>query len=243
VGPAAELAALEIPVTTDLPGVGANLHDQPFVLLSWEGSPDLAQAMDAFTARGWAPDEQVMAKVASSFDPDCFDLHLLPYSPTHLGPGRTWHAGAGALCPRSRGHVRLKSRDPTVLPVVDHSFLRDPEGHDSAVLIEGLTKLRELATQPSLRELLGAETLPGPAGLSKPEELRAYLLGHIDNYWHPVGTCAMGAVCDGRGDVRGLEGCLVADCALMPAVPRATTALPAAVIGERIAELVLEAAT
>jgi len=239
VGPAADLAALGIPVVGDLPGVGANLHDQPFILMSWEGSPEIASAMEAAAAAGWAPDEQVMAKAASSFDPDCFDLHLLPYSPTHLGAGRTWHAGAGALRPRSRGHVRLTSADPNVLPAVDHAFLSDPEGHDLAVLIEGIALLRELAAQPGLRELLGREVAPGPAGLTAPADLRTHLLAHPDSYWHPVGTCALGAVCDGSGAVHGLEGCLVADCALMPYVPRATTAMPATVVGERIAELVL----
>jgi choline dehydrogenase len=245
VGPAGHLGALGVPLTTDLPGVGVNLHDQPFVLMSWEGSPQIARAMEACVAQGWAPDEQVMAKAATSFDSECFDLHLLPYSPTHLGPGRTWHAGAGALRPRSRGRVWLRSADPNVLPAVDHAFLSDDDGHDVAVLSAGVAVLRELAAQPGLRELLGREIAPGPAGLTAPGELRAYLRGHPDSYWHPVGTCAMGpasdpaAVCDGRGAVHGIDGCLVADCSLMPVIPRATTAMPAVVIGERVAELVL----
>lgn len=48
------------------------------------------------------------------------------------------------------------------------------------------------------------------------------------------------AVADHTGAVRGVEGCMVADCALMPVVPRATTAMPAVVIGERVASFVLE---
>jgi choline dehydrogenase len=38
--------------------------------------------------------------------------------------------------------------------------------------------------------------------------------------------------------VHAVPGCLVADCALMPSVPRATTAMPATVIGERVATFV-----
>lgn len=247
IGPAADLRALEIPVVADRPGVGANLHDQPFVLMSWEGSAAIAHAMTAHAAGGWTPEEQVMAKVASSFDPGVFDLHFMPYSPVRPEKpfGRGWHAGVGALTPRSRGAVTLASRDPDVLPLVDHGFLADPEGHDLAVLVEGIGRLRELAAQPALRALLGAETAPGPAGITDPAALRGHLLDHIDNYWHPVGTCAMGpaseptAVVDGAGAVHGVERVLVADCALMPAVPRATTAMPAVVVGERIAATVL----
>lgn len=245
VGPAAELRALAIEPVIDLPGVGANLHDQPIVLLSWEGSEALLRAMQERAASGWVPDEQVLAKAASRADPDCFDLHLLPYSPTDPEIGRTWHAGACALRPRSRGRLWLTSSDPTALSRVDHAFLTDPGGHDAAVLSDGVALLRELAAQPGLRELLGPEIEPGPVGQAGPEQIGSYFRSHVDKYWHPVGTCAMGrsseagAVCDGRGAVHGVEGCFVADCALMPSIPRATTALPALVIAERIAAFLL----
>lgn len=249
IGPAAELRELRIPVAVDLPGVGANLNDQPFVLMSWEGSTEMLLAMEERAAEGWAPDEQVMAKAASSFDPDCFDIHLLPYSPAHLCDRRSWHAGAGCLLPRSRGAVTLAGADPELLPRVDHRFFSDPEGHDAAVLAEGVAMLREIAAQPQMRRLLGREIAPGPVGARTPAAIREYLLGHVDSYWHPVGTAKMGpdsdpeAVADHTGAVRGIEGCLVADCSLMPTVPRATTAMPATVIGERVAAFVLEGDT
>jgi choline dehydrogenase len=238
IGPADDLRALGIGVAVDLPGVGANLHDQPMVAARWEGSPELAAAMAEAAARGWAPDEQVLAKACSSRERDAFDLHLLPYSPTE--PERRWIAAAGALLPRSRGSVSLVSRDPETLPHVDHGFLTDPEGHDLAALAEALALMRELAATTGLRRLLGRELTPGP-DVATGEEVAAYLRAHIDNYWHPVGTCKLGpasdaaAVVDERGSVHGVEGCLVADCALIPTIPRATTALPAVVVAERVA--------
>jgi choline dehydrogenase len=81
--------------------------------------------------------------------------------------------------------------------------------------------------------------------MSDPAEIERHLRSHVDSYWHPVGTCAMGpnpdqgAVVDGRGAVYGVEGCFVADCSLMPVIPRATTAMPASVIGERVAAFLL----
>ncbi len=242
VGPADELRALAIDVAVDLPGVGANLHDQPTVAVRWEGSPELEAAMADAAARGWAPDEQVLAKACSSHERDAFDLHLLPYSPTAPSEGRRWIAAAGALLPRSRGRVALATRDPAVLPHVDHGFLTDPEGHDVAVLGEALALLRELAVTPRLRHLLGRELVPGPA-VGSPAEVAAHLRATIDKYWHPVGTCRLGpasdpaAIVDASGRVHGLQGCVVADCSLMPVVPRATTVLPAVVVAERIASL------
>jgi choline dehydrogenase-like flavoprotein len=106
--------------------------------------------------------------------------------------------------------------------------------------------LREIAAGPALRGILGREKAPGPVGAETPAAIREHLLAHVDSYWHPVGTAKMGpesdptAVADHRGAVRGIEGCHVADCALMPWVPRATTAMPASVIGERIAAFLLE---
>jgi choline dehydrogenase len=246
IGPAADLRALGIDVAVDSPGIGANLHDQPFLLMSWEGSEEMEQAMADRAATGWAPDEMVMAKLASSFDPDCFDIHVLPYSPTHLFDGRSFHAGAGCLLPRSRGAVKLSGTDPEAPPLIDHGFYTDAEGHDLAVLSEGVAMMRELAASPALRDLLGAEVAPGPVGCATAEEIATHLLSHPDSYWHPVGTAKMGpdsdptAVADHRGAVRGIEGCLIADAALMPVIPRATTAMPVVVIGERVAAFALE---
>jgi choline dehydrogenase len=232
IGPAAGLRALGIDVVADLP-VGENLNDQPFMLLRWEGTPELERAMAAAAAGGWAPDEQVMAKVASSADPDCFDLHFMPFSPIEDGE-RRWCAGVAALLPRSRGRVWLTSCDPEVLPGVDHGFLSDPDGHDLAVLGEGVALLRELAAQPDLARLLGREVHPGEV------DVPANLVANPDNYWHPVGTCAMGAVTDERGRVHGVDGLVVADASIVPVVPRATTHMPTTMIGERISACLLE---
>ncbi|HYS94535.1 MAG TPA: GMC oxidoreductase, partial [Candidatus Acidoferrales bacterium] len=60
--------------------------------------------------------------------------------------------------------------------------------------------------------------------------------------YHPVGTARMGpaggggAVVDGRGRVRGVEGLAVVDASIMPNVPRANTNLTCIMIGERVAD-------
>jgi 5-(hydroxymethyl)furfural/furfural oxidase len=63
--------------------------------------------------------------------------------------------------------------------------------------------------------------------------------------WHAAGTCRMGStddpmvVTDPSGRVRGLGGLRVADNSLIPEIPRANLNLPAMMIGERIADMIL----
>lgn len=96
----------------------------------------------------------------------------------------------------------------------------------------------------SISAVIGEETRPG-SDLVTFDELVAHVQANPDNYWHPVGTCKMGpetdpsAVVGNRGEVHGVHGCWVVDCSIMPMVPRATTAMPAVVIGERIASFLL----
>jgi choline dehydrogenase len=242
IGSSGLLGALGIPVVVELPGVGENLHDQPFALMSWAGSERMTAEMGKLRATGWAPDEQAMAKAASSFDPDVFDLHFLPYSPSHRGEVKRWSCGVSALQPLSRGYVRIVDTDPEAKPLIDHRFLTDPGGTDARVLAEGMQQLREIAAVPRMAALVGSEIYPG-AGVGS---LVAHVVANPDNYWHPVGTCKMGpesdptAVVDHTGRVHGVEGLYVADAAIMPRVPRATTAMPVVVIGERIARFLLD---
>jgi choline dehydrogenase len=48
------------------------------------------------------------------------------------------------------------------------------------------------------------------------------------------------AVVDNEGRVHGVEGLRVADASIMPKVPRATTAMPVVVVGERVARFILQ---
>jgi choline dehydrogenase len=237
VGDPADLQAAQVATVVDLPGVGRNLHDHPIVELEFAGSERLRDLLVESAAARFTPEEQTLGKLRSSRATGPYDLHLFPVAahPHSLLAGRVLLAVA-AMEPRSRGRMAIVSADPEVSPVIDHGYLSDPDGTDTAVLREGMERARELAVTEPLRALIGAET--PPSSDSPIEQIHAH-------YYHPVGTCAMGAeadplaVCDGRGRVRGFEGVVVADCSLMPVVPRANTNLPAVIVGERIAELVL----
>ena len=105
--------------------------------------------------------------------------------------------GAGAAVAREARDPRSR---PEAHPTIEHGYLSDTAGHDRAVLAEGIERARELATTMPLSALLGHELTPSRG--HSIEEFHAH-------YYHPVGTCAMGAaddplaVCDGAGRVHG----------------------------------------
>jgi choline dehydrogenase len=249
IGDPDELRELGIQPRLPLPGVGRNLHDHPSVRLHFSGTPRLEAAMAAFAQQHWMPEEQTIAKVRSRLYPASdrgFDLHLYPVGGPDSESESGWHWSFPVACmtPRSRGSLALRSPDPVREPRIEHRYISDPEGHDRSVLMEGLRVARELASQPALRDLLGDELRPSP-DLKDDVSLLAYIDRTIEHYYHPVGTCAMGrgdeplAVTDARGRIHGLENAFVADCSIVPVIPRANTNVPAVVVGERIADWLL----
>ncbi len=222
IGPADALRAIGIDVVVDLPQVGANLHDHPGFEIFFEPSEELTERNRAFS--GPIPDEQALAKVASSRSEGApFDLHVFPETAID---GRLAIFTA-LLTPKSRGRLKLRSSDPTDPPELDHALLADPA--DLEALLEGVQIARAFAADPSMAPLIAEELEPGPV------DLREAIREGVIHYWHPVGTCAMGSVTDARGRVAGVDGLVVADASLMPTTPRATTNLPTVVVAERIA--------
>jgi choline dehydrogenase len=140
--------------------------------------------------------------------------------------------------PRSRGEMRLTSADPAAPPLIDHAYLSDGQGHDMRVLSAGVDLARELAATAPFGELVGAEIAPPSGEAIASGELIERSSAH---YYHPVGTCKMGppsevtSVVDPSGQVHGIDGLYVADCSVMPVIPRANTNIPAVVVGLKMA--------
>ncbi|HEY3614856.1 MAG TPA: GMC family oxidoreductase N-terminal domain-containing protein [Gaiellales bacterium] len=232
IGPAADLRALGIPVVADLPGVGANLHDHPASELAYGGTDELRGACRAHAASGaFAPIEGVIAKLRSGrCAPEGFDLHVYPVGGV-VDDGVEFWLPVACMTPRSRGSVRITSAHGDAPPLLDHAYLGDPEGYDRAVLESGVELARELARSGPFGELLGEELAP-TAGLSAGAAIDAT----VAHYYHPAGTCAMGAVVDSRLRVHGVDGLHVADCSVFPTVPRANTCIPAVLVAHRLAD-------
>lgn len=134
------------------------------------------------------------------------------------------------LRPKSRGHIRLRSRNPYDHPLIDPNYLSHPD--DVSTTIEGMKLAIQIGLSEPFRRAFNSRlfTLPVPGCqqlvfLSDPylECVARVLTWTI---YHPVGTCKMGrserdssAVVDTQlrvlGGIRGLR---VADASIMPTI-------------------------
>ncbi|HEY4956920.1 MAG TPA: GMC oxidoreductase, partial [Caldimonas sp.] len=137
--------------------------------------------------------------------------------------------------------VEIGSADPLAPPRIRAGYLTEPL--DAKVLASGLRMLREIYAQPSFRDLVASEYLPG-AGISTASALEAFARAKGGTVFHPAGTCRMGgdarSVLDERLRVRGVAGLRVIDASAMPRLVSTNTNAAAIMIGEKGAALVLE---
>ncbi len=255
VGPAEHLAMRDIEVLLDQPAVGANLSDHPCAYEVW-ATPEPESlltarepaALEEFMATQTGPFASNMAESggfarveAGAPAPDV-QFHVAPIQIVEEGLGDPDGHGVWVsvclLTPRSRGSVRLASKDPSAKPVVRDGFYA--EEADAERMVAGLRLLEEICAQPALAPYC-AEPTTVPAG-GGDDALRAHLAATTFPIYHPVGTCALGSVVDAELRVEGLEGLRVVDASVLPTVPRGNTNAPTIAIAERAADLIRGAA-
>ncbi|GLS18304.1 choline dehydrogenase [Labrys miyagiensis] len=171
--------------------------------------------------------ERAVPGVRALTRPDLFPGFSTSISPCH---------------PTSRGHIAIRSADPTAAPLIRPNYLATE--HDVADMLTGARILRGLAKTHSFRNLIVEEKKPGIA-VESDEELIADIRARAYSVFHPCGSCAMGpdagqAVVDPRLRVHGLTGLRVIDASIFPAITSGNTNAPAIMVGEKGADLVLE---
>jgi choline dehydrogenase len=209
---------------------GEGLCDHVGVGFGFEGTELLQRETAEFERSKPLFMAQVTVAVASSLcEEGLRDIFFFPGVDPPAGQGYEASVGVFAMKPRSRGSVRLISRDPSVPLAIDHGLLSDPR--DGEVLAEGVDALRELTGSEPIRRYAGRETRPGAE-----VDARTHMREAVRGFFHPTGTCAIGRVVDGAGRVYGLDGLYVADASIMPTIPRVNTNLATVAIAERLAE-------
>ena len=258
IGPADHLQEVGVPVAHDLPGVGENLQDHPFVTCVWESSePDSLYGADKpkplleWLLRRTGP---LTSSVGEAFvfwrsrpglpAPD-IQVHMAPaYFVDHGNEEFDGHAltqGPVLITPRSRGHLRLRSADPLAKPRILTNSLSEREDVDA--MVAGIQQVREWAAAEPLGSTLTREIHPGP-GVRSDQDVEDWLRSHVELIYHPAGTCRMGAadddqaVLDPRLRVRGIDGLRVADASVFPLIPGGNTAAPTMMVAERAADLI-----
>ncbi|KAH1018844.1 hypothetical protein HUJ05_006535 [Dendroctonus ponderosae] len=153
------------------------------------------------------------------------------------------------LRPRSRGWVKLRSKNPFDAPLINANYFH--HSIDINTLVEG-AKIAIKINEAKAFKKFGSRVHVIPFPNCKHFEFAS------DKYWechirtismtiyHPVGTCKMGpewdeeAVVDPRLRVYGITGLRVIDASIMPTIPSGNTNAPAIMVGEKGADLVKE---
>jgi choline dehydrogenase-like flavoprotein len=256
IGPGAHLQEMGVQVRHDLPGVGENLQDHPFITMLYEMSDPhslykadapkhlaewllrrsgpltstVAESVAFVRTRPGLPAADIQLHVGAVYfekhGEEEFDGHCFTIAPT-------------LLTPKARGTVRLRSTDPATQPRIQVNALAEPE--DVASMVEGMKLARRIvATEPLAAKIVRA-LKPGD-DVAGDEDLVEHLRRRAELIYHPVGTCRMGAdelaVVDPETRVRGLEGLRVVDASIMPVIPGGNTNAPTIMVAERAADLI-----
>ncbi|CAL8477380.1 choline dehydrogenase [Caballeronia sp. S22] len=260
VGRADWLKELEIPVVHDLPGVGENLQDhlemymqyeckepvslypalqwwnQPGIGLEWMLNGTGIGASNQFEAGGFirTRDDDLWPNI---------QYHFLPVAINYNGSNpirmHGFQAHVGSMRSPSRGHVKLKSRDPNAHPAILFNYMADPL--DWREFRDAIRITREIMHQPALGRYRGRELHPSD-DLKSDAELDAFVRAKAETAFHPSCSCKMGyddmAVVDGEGRVHGMEGLRVVDASIMPQITTGNLNAPTIMLAEKIADRV-----
>jgi choline dehydrogenase len=249
VGPADQFPPLGMECFHDLP-VGRNLQDHlmlSFVVFTDKGSLISAATPEAFAqyeAEGRGPitsnggEGGAFVRTRDGLDAPDVQYHMggMLLHEEFLGVpfDDAYTFGPAVVKPSSRGQVTLRSPVPHARPRIIHNYLQTEE--DRRSMIAGVRLNFEIHSARALREWRRADFLV-PASDSE-ADIMDFVQRRAHTVYHPVGTCAMGAVVDAELRVLGLEGLRVVDASVMPTITRGNTNAPAIMIGEKGADLI-----
>jgi choline dehydrogenase len=178
-------------------------------------------------------------------------LFFSPVSYTKAPPGKRplmnpdpfsgFLLGSQPLRPTSRGHLEIRSSDPTTPPAIHPNYLSTE--NDIQDIIDGSKIVRRIAEAPALARIIESELAPG-AQVQTDAEFLADARARAGTVFHPVSTCRMGPnravdVVDARLRVYGVDRLRVVDASIFPAITSGNTNAPAIMVGEKGADLIL----
>jgi choline dehydrogenase len=269
IGNADILKAHGIDVVEHLPGVGENLRDHANVRITYECSQPItindvlrSPWMQLREGLRFLFKRDGLLTICSSSAQTNFRLNpeakrpdmlvrLHPLSgkdryartPKHgLDPYPGFSFGVAVLQPRSTGTLHIGSRDPLQQAKMDPRYLSHEA--DAQMFVEGVRLSRKLATMPAFQPLVVRETRPG-ADAQDDAAILDYVKASAQTAWHMCGTCKMGvdeaAVVDPQLRVRGIAALRVIDSSIFPTIPSSNTNIPSIAVGEKGAELIMNA--
>jgi choline dehydrogenase len=264
IGDALELQPHGIDVLHHLPGVGQNLQDhlqaRPVFkcrasTINTETGNMFQLAAIAFQYALKRSGPMAMAaslgtgflKTHAELETPDIQFHIQPFSADNPADGShkfsAFTASVLQLRPESTGRIVLRSASPYDYPAIYPNYLATKTDCDT--LVAGIKIARDICDYAPLKDLVTEEHAPGVGvGRDDDEAVLDWARSTATTIYHPTGTCKMGqdkmAVVDSRLRVHGLSGLRVADASIMPVITSGNTNAPTIMIGEKLADFVLE---
>ena len=263
VGNATEIAALDVDVVHDLPGVGEHMQDHLEVYIQHSCTQPVSMApMLAKWRRPWIGMQWLARRgpgTTNHFEAGGFarsnDTRVYPNMMFHFLPiairydGSTPAGGlehgyqvhVGPMYSNSRGSVKIRSRDPRVKPALRFNYLSTPE--DRTEWVETVRAARKILDQPAFAPFSGGEISPGPS-VETDEEILDWVARDAETALHPSCTCRMGTEESSVLDpstmrVHGVDGLRVVDAASMRYITNGNIYAPVMMLAEKAADLIL----
>jgi choline dehydrogenase len=147
------------------------------------------------------------------------------------------------LRPRSKGTVRLASRDPRVRPACDLGTLSDPTDY---IPIRAAIRLSKAIANEMQSSGYAMRSLHGPPDGASEAELDSFIRSDVTTTFHYSSTCRMapeaeGGVVNDELRVHGVEGLRIADASIFPWIPAAHLQAPVVMVAEHCADFILKA--
>jgi choline dehydrogenase len=261
IGDPAILKRFDIPVVTELKGVGKNLQDhldasiqyestQPITLYSQSNPLNAMKTGLSYMlfkkglATGQGLESGGFVKSRPDLDNPDLQFHFIAaLMNDHTRKRADRHGFMAHVCqlrPQSRGYISIKSADPLAAPVIQPNYLEAEE--DRRAMREGTKIARDLFAQAAFDCYRGPELMPG-AAVRTDAQIDAWLRKTAETIYHPVGSAKMGndaeSVVDEQLRVYGVEGLRVVDASVMPTLVSGNTNAPTIMIAEKASDMIL----
>ncbi|KAK6598714.1 choline dehydrogenase [Botrytis cinerea] len=218
IGPNATLSEYEIPIISDLSGVGQNLWDQ--IIFPVAHAMDVPTGAELITEpqysqntlqqylnhatgplsseNGFIAFEKIPQTLRSNFTSAALsDLASFPsdwpeveyVSNSGVGVGYILATLTASL---SRGNVTIASADASVPPVVNLGWLSDPNDTDAQVAVAAVKRIRQAWSSISAITI-GSELVPGP-NITTDAAILAYIRESTSTIYHAAATCSMASL-------------------------------------------------
>jgi choline dehydrogenase len=166
----------------------------------------------------------------------------MSYDGSSLAREHGFQAHVGPMRTKSRGWVRLRSRDPRSPPAIFFNYMSHAD--DRAEMRACVRLTREIFSQPAFDRFRGREIQPG-ADVTSDEAIDAFVRENTQSAYHPCGSCRMGAaddpaaVVDAQTRVIGVEALRIVDSSIMPSVTTGNLNAPTIMLAEKAADHIL----